>query len=128
LLSTTWVFLVLNFIYADVFTLFFDPEAQEQAADMSGGVLFFAVLMETAIAMALLARVLPYAWNRWTNIGIALLHTAVLVWTLIDSPATSFYAFFVAIEVAALLFVVGYAWTWRRQPQVDPSAALEAAT
>ena len=27
ILSTLWIFLVLNFIYADVFNLYFDPEA-----------------------------------------------------------------------------------------------------
>jgi hypothetical protein len=118
---------VLNFIYADVFSLMFDPTVQEQAADFSGAALPFAVLMETAMAMVLLARVLPYTWNRWTNIGVALLHTAVLLWTLIDSPATSFYAFFVAVEVAALLFVVGYAWTWRRQPEAEAAAVTGVA-
>lgn len=124
LLSTLWVFLVLNFIYADVFSIMFDPAVQEQAADFSGTALPFAVLMETAMAMVLLARVLPYAWNRGANIVIAVLHTAVLVWTLVDAPVTSFYVFFVAIEIAALLFVVGYAWTLAA---AAPSGAVDRA-
>jgi hypothetical protein len=77
------------------------------------------VIMETAIAMVVLARVLPYAWNRWTNIGLAVLHIAVLVFSLTGGAVTSFYAFFAALEITTLLFVIGYAWTWRRQPQSD---------
>ena len=60
-LSTLWVFLVLNFLYADIFTLFFDPAAQTQTSDLSSGaVFFFAVIMETAMLMVLLSRVLPH--------------------------------------------------------------------
>jgi hypothetical protein len=33
---------------------------------------------------------------------------------------TSFYALFAALEIATLLFIIGYAWTWRRQPLLDP--------
>jgi hypothetical protein len=116
MLSTLWVFVVLNFLYADIFTLFFDPAAQTQTLDLSSGsVLFFAVVMETAMLMVLLSRVLPHAWNRWTNIGVATLHTAVLAWSLSGSAVTPFYAFFVTVEVATLLFVVGCAWSWRKQ-------------
>ena len=32
---------------------------------------------------------------------------------------TSFYAFFVAIEIATLLFVIGYAGSWRKQSAID---------
>ncbi|OFW61428.1 MAG: hypothetical protein A2133_06255, partial [Actinobacteria bacterium RBG_16_64_13] len=120
-LSTLWVFLVLNFLYADIFTLFFDPAAQTQTSDLSSGaVFFFAVVMETAMLMVLLSRVLPQAWNRWSNIGAAILHTAVLVWSVTGSEVTSFYAFFVTVEIAILLFVIGYAWSWRAQRATQP--------
>ncbi len=122
-LSMLWIFVVLNFIYADVFGLFFDPAALTQTSDLSSGsVLFFAVIMETAMVMVLLPRVLPYAWNRWTNIGAAILHIAVLAWSLTEGGVTSFYAFFVTVEIATLLFVIWYAWSWRKQAQLNPSA------
>jgi phosphatidylglycerophosphate synthase len=115
-LSTLWVFLVLNFLYADVFTLFFDPAARTQTSDMSSGfVLFFAVIMETSMIMVFLSRVLPQAWNRWTNVGAAVLHAAVLSWSLTEGAVTSYYAFFATVEIATLLFVIGYAWSWRKQ-------------
>jgi len=40
---------------------------------------------------------------------------------------TSFYAFFVTVEIATLLFVVGYAWSWRRQRAAHPLVAGSAA-
>ncbi len=115
-LSTLWVFLVLNFLYADVFTLFFDPAALTEPATLgSGFILFFAVIMETSMVMVLLSRVLPQTWNRWTNIGAAVLHVAVLTWSLTEGAVTSFYTFFATLEIATLLFVIGYAWSWRKQ-------------
>ena len=118
-LSAMWTFLLFNFVYADIFSLFFDPHTLTQTKDKSAGfVSFFAVVMETAIAMVLLARLLPFAWNRRANIGLAVLHIAVLVFSLIGGAVTLFYAFFAAVEIAALLFIVVYAWTWRQQPQL----------
>jgi hypothetical protein len=127
-LSTMWIFVVLNFIYADVFSLFFDPGASTQSSDMSSGAaFFFAVIMETAMVMVLLPRVLPYAWNRWTNIGAAILHIVVLAWSLTEGGATSFYVFFVTVEIATLLFVIGYAWSWRKQTATQPLTVGRAA-
>jgi hypothetical protein len=111
----------------DIFSLFFDPAALTQTDKSGRFLLFFAVIMETAIAMVLLSRVLPYAWNRWSNIGLAVLHVAVLVFSLTAGSVTFFYAFFAAIEIATLLFVVGYAWTWREQSQLDPVALVANA-
>jgi hypothetical protein len=122
-LSTLWVFLVLNFLYADVFNLFFDPAAQEPSDMGIGAIVFFAVLMETSMLMVLLARVLPRAWNRWTNVAAAVLHIGLLSWSLTGSEVTSFYAFFVAIEIATLLFVIGYAGSWRKQAEARALAA-----
>jgi hypothetical protein len=127
-LSTLWTFLVLSFLYADVFTLFFDKGLKEQPIALnSGAILFFAVVMEAAIAAVLLSRILPYAWNRRTNIGVAVLQLAVLVYSVTEGAVTSFYAFFAAIEIAVLVFIIGYAWTWRQQPRLDSVAVPAGA-
>jgi hypothetical protein len=113
-LSTLWIFAMLNYLYADVFTLFFQPGAQDTAFALpAGAVLMFAVLMETAIAMVLLSRVLKYRANRWANIIAGAFHTLFVAWSLIGSTPTIFYAFFAAIEIACTLFIVWYAWRWR---------------
>jgi hypothetical protein len=115
LLSTLWIFAVLNYLYADVFTLFFHRGAQEMTFAMpSGAVTMFAALMETAIAMVLLSRVLKYGVNRWANMVAGVIHTALVTWSMTGEAAPApFSVLFAAIEVACTLFIIWYAWTWR---------------
>ena len=114
-LSMLWIFATLNYIYADVFTLFFVPEAQKQTASMpAGAVLGFAVLMEIAIAMVLLSRLLKYGANRWANIIAGAIHTAaVFLFVFAGTPPAPFSAFFGAIEIICTLVIIWYAWKWR---------------
>jgi hypothetical protein len=114
-LSTLWIFAVLNYLYADVFSLNFNPILQPDVkVDITqAAALGFAVLMETAIAMVLLSRVLKYAANRWANIIVGVIQTALVSWSLSVATPTLFYAFFAAIEIACTLFIIWYAWMWR---------------
>ena len=112
ILSTLWIFATLNYIYADVFTLFFNPAAHQMTITQ-GAVLVFAILMETAIAMVLLSRVLKYGVNRWANIIAGIIHTALVSWSLSVGTPLPFYIFFSSIEIACTLFIVWYAWRWR---------------
>jgi hypothetical protein len=116
LLSTLWIFAVLNYLYADVFTLFFDRGAQEMSFAMpAGAVTMFAALMETSIAMVLLSRVLKYGANRWANIIAGVIHTALVAWSMTgESAPAPYYVLFAAIEIACTLFIIWYAWTWRK--------------
>jgi len=129
MLSLLWIFVMLNFTYADILTLYFNNVLQKEAWKLfqsgyvgsvhitQGFVLLGAVLLETSIAMVLLSRVLKYRANRWANIIVGVIQivanvqslTGPLYWNL-------YYAFFTAIEIACLLFIVWYAWTWR-QPE-----------
>jgi hypothetical protein len=113
-LSTLWIFAVLNYLYADVFSLFFNPTAQKETLAMTQGVvLLFAILMETAIAMVLLSRFLKYGANRWANIIAGIFHTALVAWSLSGGTPQLFYVFFASIEIVCTLFIVWYAWKWR---------------
>ena len=131
-LSTLWIFLVLNYLFADVYALFFDPVLQKEATQerLSGHVgsiqitqefvLLTAIVLETAIVMVVLSRVLPYRANRWCTIIVGVLQTAYAATSLVGNTFPDLFAiFFVAIEVAGTLFIVWYAWTWRR-----PAAAV----
>jgi hypothetical protein len=126
ILSTLWIFAVLNYLYADVFGLSFNPVLQPNVTmDITqGSALAFAVLMETAIAMVLLSRVLKYNANRWVNIIVGVIQTALVSWSLSVTTPTLFYAFFAAIEIACTLFIIWYAWTWR--PSVSTRSLGEA--
>jgi hypothetical protein len=118
-LSTLWIFATLNYIYADVFSLFFLPGAQSETGKMAAGaVLAFAVLMETAIAMVILSRMLKYRANRWANIVAGVIHTLSVAASLFGAtPPGLYYMFFAAVEIACTLFIIWYAWTWPR-PEV----------
>ncbi len=123
-LSTLWIFAVLNYIYADIYSLAFNPVLQPEVTKRfaegyageiqitQGFVLVTAILMETAIAMVLLSRVLPYRANRWANILSGGFHTLFVAWSLIGDTPSSFYAMFASIEVTCTLFILWYAWKW----------------
>ncbi len=124
-LSTLWIFAVFNYVYADILTLTFNPALQPETTKelLSGYVgsiqitqgfaLAAAILMETAIAMVLLSRLLSHRANRWANIVVGVVHTAAVAWSLSGGTWQNlFYDFFAAIEIACTLFIVWYAWTW----------------
>jgi Family of unknown function (DUF6326) len=127
LLSTLWIFLVLNYLFADVYALFFDPVLQKAATQerLSGHVgsieitqefvLLTAIILQTAIVMVVLSRVLPYRANRWCNIIVGSLQTAYAATSLVGNTFPDLFSiFFVAVKVACTLLIVWYAWTWRR--------------
>ena len=112
-LSILWIFAMLNYLYADVFILFFNPTAQKETLAMpQEAVLVFAILMETAIAMVLLSRFLKYGANRWANIIAGIFHTAFVAWSMIGATPELFYVFFASIEIVCTLFITWYAWKW----------------
>jgi hypothetical protein len=114
ILSVLWLFAMLNYLYADVFTLFFIPTAQKETLAMpQGAVLAFAIMMETAIAMVLLSRFLKYGANRWANMITGIFHTALVAWSLTGETPSLFYAFFASTEMVCTLFIAWYAWKWR---------------
>jgi hypothetical protein len=122
ILSTLWVFAMFNYLYADVVTLM-NPEVLKQFMKGSigslriteGFLLGAAILMETAMAMVPLSRVLRHRANRQLNIVIGALHTvAVLASMFVGTPAL-YSIFFAAVEVPCTSFIVWYAWRWKEQ-------------
>ena len=95
ILSTLWIFAMLNYIYNDVFGLFFNPAAQKITLSMGQGpALMFAIFMETAMAMVLLSRLLKYSANRWVNIIAGIFHTALVTWSLTRGSAPAIFRIF----------------------------------
>ncbi len=124
ILSTLWLFAMFNYLYADVYSLFFNPVLQKELTEKlvagyagsvkitEGFVLITAILMETAIVMVLLSRVLEYRTNRWANIISGAFHTLFVAWALVGEAPSLFYVFFAMIEIACTVFIVWYAWKW----------------
>lgn len=123
ILSTLWIFAVFNYLYADVLSLFEPGIIEELMTGSIGGIQFTpgvllgsAILMETAIVMVLLSRVLKYTANRWANIVAGAIHTAAVFLSMfVGSGPALFYMFFGTIEIGCTLFIVWYAWTWPRE-------------
>ena len=93
-LSTIWVFVLLNMVYADILGML-RPEYLETLERLgnelsSGTVLVFAVLMEVVIVMVLLSRVLNRKANRTVNLVAVPLS---ILWVVV--PALGSVAIFV---------------------------------
>jgi len=126
-LSTAWIFAVLNYIYCDVAGLM-DSTVLKQFIEGSigeleiteGFLLGASILMEIPIAMVLLSRILKYKSNRLANVCAGAIMSVVQISTLfMGSPPTSYYIFFSIIEIACTAFIVWYAWRW---PNPDAAA------
>src|SRR3989442_3989850 len=109
MLFTLWIVATFNYVYADVVTLF----DKSVLTSLSQGTLFgAAVLVETAIAMVPLSRLLNYRANRWANIIVGAINTVAVLASLLVAAAALYYAFFGIIEIATTLLIIWYAWTW----------------
>jgi len=122
ILSTLWIFAILNYLYADITGLMDSSVLKEILTGSVGGLqitqaflLGGAILMETAIVMVLLSRVLKYRANRLANIVTGVIHTAAVFLSMFVGTPALYYIFFGTIEIACTLFIVWYAWTWPKQ-------------
>ena len=120
LLSTLWIFVLLNMVYADILGMLrpgyldFLDRVSQQLTGIT--VLLFALFMEVAIAMILLSRVLAYNSNRRAHfIAIPLTILWVIVPALMPSLGETTplsYVFFALVEVVTMVFMFWYVWQW----------------
>jgi hypothetical protein len=117
-LSTLWIFVMFNYLYADVIGLMKAETLQELITGYAGSMqitegflLSAAVLMETAIAMVLLSRILSYRANRWANIMVAVIFFAINVIGLPTYPQ-AFDKFLNIVGLGFNLITIWYAWNW----------------
>ncbi|SRR6056297_755396 len=129
ILSTLWLFFIVNIIYADVFSLIdvtfsgTDVSAAENADLINaivtpGMLLLIAIILESGMAMIILARLLKHGINRWANIAIAVLQALVLSASLFVGTPKIYYIFFATVELGTLMLIIWYAWTWK-EPQSE---------
>ena len=124
ILSTLWIFVILNYLYCDVIGLM-DAHLLKQllSGAIEGGptltpqFLFIAsMMMEIPIVMVILSRILNYTANRRANIITGIMMTLVQISSLfVGSGPTLYYSFFSIVEISCTAFIVWYAWTWLKQ-------------
>lgn len=120
LLSTLWIFAILNYLYCDVVS-FMDSNLLNQYLKgtvngmhlTQGFLLGGGILMEIPIALVLLSRILKYTSNRWTNMIGSALMTVVQLSSLFTGKPTLYYIFFSIIEISCtmLIFMIALKWS-----------------
>jgi len=117
-LSWMWVFVMLNMIYADIFSFmnagvlqgFLEGRAEEIVITPTF-LLVAAIVTEIPIAMAVLSHALPQRANRWANMIVSIF-TIAYIWGggLLSMPH---YVFIAGIETVVLVYIARFAWKWR---------------
>ena len=118
-ISALWIATMILFAYGDIFGFFKPGQIEEvMSGEISGieitqGFLFtISVYIAIASVMIFLTLVLKPAVARWTSIVLAILYVVSILAAAIGEDA--YYLFLSAVEIAMLLLIVRYAWTWPR--------------
>lgn len=119
LLSLLWIYLTLNYIYCDVFTLHLSQYLEAFLSGNVGGMeiteeflLIFAVIMQIPIVMILLSRVLTFKLNKAANIIAGCITTSVQAIT-VTMGGTLHYMLFSFFEISTGLLIIYLAVTWK---------------
>ena len=116
-LSTLWIFVLINMIFADIFGFMLADTLRNIMASNADGItitpeflLIAAVMTEVSMVMVIASRLLPHRLNRWANI-LGGIFTIVYVVGL--GSLTPHYLFIASIEVICSAWIVWLAWHWR---------------
>ena len=121
LLSLLWVFLTVNYIYCDVFTL---HDANYLKAFLSGAVgsmkiteeflLMFSIIMQVPMIMIVLSGTLTFKFNRYFNIVAGIITTSVHTFT-VTMGGTMYFMFFSVFEICTGLLIIYLAFSWKKK-------------
>lgn len=124
-LSALWVGLMLLYIYADILSLFRPGVIDEMIAGRMGpfpatqvALLSAAILMAIPAVMVLLSLTMKARANRWANIIVGVLYTAVSINNFVGE-SWAYYILFCILETAFASLIVWSAWKWRN-PEGSP--------
>jgi Sec-independent protein secretion pathway component TatC len=122
-LSTLWVMVMFNMVYADILTFIKPGALQELWAGQAGVqvtqglLLVFAILIEIPIAMIFVSRILTRGANRWANTVAAVITTLFVVG---GGSLDLHYVFFATVEVACMALIVWSVWSRRSSETAAP--------
>lgn len=119
-LSLLWIFVTVNYIFCDVFTLMYHKDLQEILTGRVGDMeitqeflLAFAFVLEIPMIMILLSRFLSFRLNRILNILAGVIMTVVQAGSLTAGGNTLHYIFFSIVEIATTVAIVYTAYKWQ---------------
>jgi hypothetical protein len=120
-ISALWIALLFLYAYGDIFGFFKPGQIEEVIAGEISGIeitqtflLAVSVYIAIASVMIFLSLVLRPNVCRWANVVLASLYIVSIVASAIGET-DAYYLFLSAAEIALLLLIVRYAWTWPRR-------------
>ena len=120
--SSLWLFAILNYLYCDLLGLMYPEDLQGFLDGKVGGLvidqpflLYAAILMTVPMASVLISRIAAHRFARIESIAAAVVMTLVQLATLVfGTPPTLHYMYFSVIEVATTIAIVWVAArTWK---------------
>ncbi len=112
-LSTLWIVVMMNMIYADIFSIMVEL-VNKNTLDIPGDVkvvmAIAALVTNIPIFMIYLSRVLPYKWNRLSNLVAGVL---TIVYIVGGGSSTPHYIIVATIEIILLLIIIVNSWKWK---------------
>lgn len=125
-ISALWVAMLFLFAYGDIFGFFKPGQIEEVMSGEISGIeitqaflLTVSVYIAIASVMIFLSLVLRPGVCRWVNVVLAALYAVSIVASAIGET-DAYYLFLSVAEIALLLLIVWYAWTWPRQEGAGP--------
>ena len=107
LLPFLWIYLTVNYIYCDVFTLHLAKYLEAFLAGEVGNMkiteeflLVFAFVMQIPMIMILLSRFLTFTLNKYFNIVAGIITTSIQAYT-VTMGGTLHYMFFSFVEICS---------------------------
>jgi len=133
-IAVLWGSATLLYLYGDVIA-FYNPGGLQRMLDGKMGpwpvtptlLLGVAILMSAPAVMVALTVLLKPVFNRWLNVVMGAVYTAIMLYTMIDAVKFGFhfYIYLGVVEVLLTLLIVWCALTWPRQTAC-PTSPLSA--
>jgi Family of unknown function (DUF6326) len=125
-IASLWISILFLFAYGDIFGFFRSGQIQDVMRGRVSGVeitqiFLFAVSVYVAVAsvMVFLSLVMAPNLARWANIVLPILYIVSIVASAAGESA--YFVFLSVVEVALLVMIVRYAWTWPSRGPVPKS-------
>ena len=122
-ISALWLATLFLFAYGDIFGFFKPGQIEEVISGEIGGIeitevflLGASVYITIATLMVFLSLVLPPRIDRWTNIVLPILYVVSVVASAIGETS-AYFLFLSGVEIALLVLIAWFAWTWPRQQE-----------
>ncbi len=124
-LSSLWVFVLINMLFRDVHEFFRSGAIEEfMSTSVTDATLLSAgVALTSFTSMIVLSRVLPYRATRWANLAVAVVALGGLS---ANAPRDPDDVWFLAVEVVGLLAIMWLSWTWRPRSESQDQSPVSA--